>query len=244
MNKENLNQSGIYIIKNKINNKIYIGRAVCIKDRFYDHKHGYGISHNSAIDLAIQKYGEDNFIFDIVKLCDKDELNYWENYYADYYNCYVPKGYNINKCGEAFHNPAKDKEISCYDIITGNLINTYSSAHEAGRQLNCTRQTISGAANHKGRSKTALNMFWAWGHEPHIEVQKPKAGPLGGKSVHQYNKDTGDFIQTFYSVGDAERYLNKVGGNKNISAVCLGKRKTAYGYIWSYNLYNNILKEK
>lgn len=124
---------GIYIIKNKINQKVYIGQSVDIEERWIKHCAGYGISHNSAIDMAIQKYGKDNFILEIVELCEREKLNEKEAYYADLYKSYVPNGYNINKCGETFHNPQNDKEISCYNIITGQLIKTYSSAHEAER---------------------------------------------------------------------------------------------------------------
>ena len=87
-------------------------------------------------------------------------------------------------------------------------------------------------------------MLWEWGHAPQIAIIKPKAGKHGGKKVYRYNKDTGEFIDSFKSLADAERYLNKPGGNKNISSVCNGKRNYAYNYIWSYNLYNNILEEQ
>ncbi len=230
---------GIYIIQNLLNGKVYIGQAVDINNRFYDHKHGYGIEHNSAIDMAIQKYGEENFRFDTLKECKREELNHYEVYYAELYNSYAPNGYNINKCGEAFHNPKNDKQISCYDINTGVLIKTFSSTHEADRQ-GYNRQAITCVANQKMYNKTAYNMYWAWGQEQNILINKPKAGKNGGKQVHQYEPKSGAFIKSFNSVADAERALNKPGGNKNISSVCLGKRKTAYGYIWSYQLYNNI----
>jgi hypothetical protein len=231
---------GIYMIQNKINNKIYIGQAVNIANRFYDHKKGYGINHNSAIDLAIQKYGEENFTFIILKECAKKDLNYWEAYFADFYDCYAPKGYNINKCGEAFHNSSADKEISSYDLKSGLLVATYPSTHEAERQGGYCRQSIAAVANGKEKCKTAYNLYWKWGHEPQIEIIKPKAGFNGGKFVYQYDLTTGKYINTFNSLAQAERYLNKPGANKNSSAVCLGKRKSAYGYIWSYKLYNNI----
>jgi len=232
--------SGIYIITNKLNGKIYIGQAYHIPDRFYDHKQGYGIDHNSAIDIAIKKYGQENFSFEILKECPRDELNYWEAYYAELFNSYAPNGYNINKCGEAFHNPVNDKEISSYDLQTGLLIKTYPSAHEAERQDNYCRQAITGVANNKTRSKTAYNMYWRWGHEQKIDIIKPRAGRNGGNKVHQYDLRTGDYLQSFNSLAQAEEYLNKKGANKNLSAVCLGKRKSAYGYIWSYTLFNNI----
>ena len=233
---------GIYIIKNKINNKIYIGQGVNISDRFYDHKRGYGIEHNSAIDLAIQKYGVKNFTFEILKECDRQDLNYWENYYANLYNSYVPNGYNINKCGEAFHNSMSDKEVSCYDLKTGILIETFSSLHEAERQKKYNHNMISNAIRQNKRSKTAYGMYWAWGHNPSIIIDehKPLAGQHGGKTVYQYDLNNGNLLNSFNSLAEAERYLNIKGANKNLSAVCLGKRNYAYGYKWSYTLYNNI----
>lgn len=234
---------GIYIIKNLLNQKIYIGQSVNIEERWKQHCAGYGITHNSAIDIAIQKYGKDNFSLEILELCPRDKLNNKEIYYADLYDSYIPNGYNINICGEAFHNPKNDKEISCYNLLTGILIKTFSCTHEADRQ-GYLRQNIVAAADQKGRSKTAYNMVWQWGHERQIPIIKPLAGKHGGKLVYRYNKDTGEFIDSFKSLADAERYLNKPGGNKNISAVCNGKRPCAYNYKWSYNLYNNILEEQ
>lgn len=230
---------GIYIIQNKTNGKVYIGQAVNIANRFQDHKAGYGINHNSAIDLAIQKYGEENFSFNVLIECPKEQLNELEAYYADLYNSYAPNGYNINKCGETFHNPKNDKEISCYDLKTGLLIKTYPSTHEADRAGYC-RQSITGVANKQYNNKTAYDMLWAWGHEPKIEVIKPNAGRNGGKTVYQYDLNTGEYLTCFNSLAEAECYLNIKGANKNISSVCLGKRKYAYGYKWSYQLYENI----
>lgn len=235
--------TGIYIIKNKLNNKVYIGQAVDINARFYDHKKGYGISHNSAIDIAIQKYGENNFLFEILKKCSKDELNYWEAYYAEQYNSYTPNGYNIATCGEHGYNHAWDKEVSCYDLITGQLIQTYPSIREAERRTGYARSGISSAASGKGPVRTVDNMYWAWGHEPQIKITKPKGGPNGGKTVYYYDLNTGNYLGEFYSLSKAEVFLGIKGVNKNISSVCLGKRNYAYGYIWSYEQYNNI-KEK
>jgi len=234
---------GIYIIKNLINQKVYIGQSVNIEERWIKHCAGYGIMHNSAIDAAIKKYGKNNFSLEILELCNREELNNKEAYYANLYNSYAPNGYNINICGEAFHNPKHDKEISCYDISTGILIKTFTCTHEADRQ-GYLRQSIVATADQKGYSKTAYNMLWQWGHEQRIPIIKPQAGKHGGKLVYRYNKDTGEFIDSFKSLVDAERYLNKPGGNKNISSVCNGKRKYAYNYRWSYSLYNNILEEQ
>lgn len=38
----------------------------------------------------------------------------------------------------------------------------------------------------------------------------------------------------FPSASEVERFINRIGAQGNISACCLGKRKSAYGYHWEY----------
>lgn len=53
---------GIYYFRNKINNKYYIGQAICIRKRFQSHCHQIQIKNDKyPIYKAITKYGEDNF---------------------------------------------------------------------------------------------------------------------------------------------------------------------------------------
>jgi group I intron endonuclease len=59
--------TGIYKITNKINGKVYIGQSINIERRWKEH-----ISDkrkNSLIHLAIEKYGEKNFNFEIIEEC-------------------------------------------------------------------------------------------------------------------------------------------------------------------------------
>ena len=54
------------------------------------------------------------------------------------------------------------------------------------------------------------------------------------KKVFQYDIN-GKLIKTWDSVGSVCKLLNLSVGN--ISSCCLNKRKTAYGFIWSYILF-------
>ena len=54
----------IYKITNKINNKIYIGQTNNIKRRFNSHKN----NKRSVISKAINKYGVENFTFEIIEI--------------------------------------------------------------------------------------------------------------------------------------------------------------------------------
>ena len=54
-----------------------------------------------------------------------------------------------------------------------------------------------------------------------------------GKKVNQINIKTNEIIKTFDTLNDAFRELNKNYG-PNIRWVCEGKRKSAFGYKWSF----------
>lgn len=62
------------------------------------------------------------------------------------------------------------------------------------------------------------------------------------KIVYQYNRKTGALIDVFESTIDAEYKLG--AANSNISAVCLGKVKTAYDFYFSYTYYENGVPEE
>lgn len=51
-------------------------------------------------------------------------------------------------------------------------------------------------------------------------------------SVHQMDKETGDIINSFDTIGDAEIKMGVKKGNGQISRCINGKRKTAFGYVW------------
>lgn len=93
----NKNISGIYKITNNINGKIYIGCSKDIKNRWNTHKQAK--SKKSVIHLAIQKYGVDNFTFEVLLQCPNICFDYWEKRFISEYACVVPNGYNLTHGG-------------------------------------------------------------------------------------------------------------------------------------------------
>jgi group I intron endonuclease len=82
----NLNCSGIYQIKNKKNNKVYIGSAVSLGQRFSVHTHCLRNDkhHNRHLQNAWNKYGEDSFLFEVLeKVEDKEKLVEREQHWID-----------------------------------------------------------------------------------------------------------------------------------------------------------------
>lgn len=76
---------GIYRIKNKINEKCYYGSSKDIEKRWKTHLNQLrNKKHiNSILQNAWNKYGEDNFIFEIVEECELEILFDTEQKYID-----------------------------------------------------------------------------------------------------------------------------------------------------------------
>lgn len=92
---------GIYIIKNKINSKIYVGQTTNYYRRIIQHKSRYKrkeYREYSRIYKAIQKYGIENFDFKFIEHCHKSQLNEREIYWIKFYDSYN-NGYNATKGG-------------------------------------------------------------------------------------------------------------------------------------------------
>jgi group I intron endonuclease len=95
-----LNQSGIYQIKNLINGLIYIGSATKFRKRWSLHKWqlNKNIHESRHLQYAWNKYGSEAFEFKILEYCDIQSLQKIEQAWLDWTNCYDPKiGYNICK---------------------------------------------------------------------------------------------------------------------------------------------------
>lgn len=95
---------GIYMIKNKINNKMYIGKSKNIEYRFYNGHRKFLIKNNHAnkhLQRSWNKYGEENFEFSIIEKCKEDCLNEREIYWINYYNSSnMEYGYNKTLGGD------------------------------------------------------------------------------------------------------------------------------------------------
>ena len=87
----------IYIIKNDINNKVYVGQSVDTKERFKAHCQ---IKEKDIyFDKIIHKYGKEHFWYEILE-SQIENYNEREQYWIAYYNCLVPNGYNLSPGGD------------------------------------------------------------------------------------------------------------------------------------------------
>ncbi|MGG0177264.1 GIY-YIG nuclease family protein [Gottfriedia acidiceleris] len=86
-------KSGVYKIINKITGKYYIGQSIEIEKRFWRHKYelSQNIHHCLYLQRSWNKYGEESFIFQIYKECEKEEAvaieqNFLDNEKVNLYN--------------------------------------------------------------------------------------------------------------------------------------------------------------
>ena len=109
---EDLKNGQIYLIKNKENNKCYIGQAVCftgsnnnrwgtlgrwkshIREALKPNK-----DHCVLLNNAIRKYGENSFEISTLIKCTIDELDKYELDFIKLYNTLTPNGYNLKEGG-------------------------------------------------------------------------------------------------------------------------------------------------
>ena len=95
---------GIYMIQNKVNNKMYIGQAVDIEKRWKHHMWGLGGGYhdNKHLQNSWKRDGEENFEFTILLECEESDLNMYEEYFIFELMTYDPiVGYNKNYGGDS-----------------------------------------------------------------------------------------------------------------------------------------------
>jgi len=97
MTKQNI--SGIYVIINKLNDKKYVGSS---KSAYYRWSEAHlptlrkGNHHNRHLQSAWNKYGEDQFEFQVLEECVEEQLLEREGYWIEHHRSWEREyGYNL-----------------------------------------------------------------------------------------------------------------------------------------------------
>ena len=201
----------IYKITNRKNQKIYIGKTLLTPEaRFKEHikDHQKKEEENRPLYRAMKKYGVENFFIETVEECEEKDINEREKYWIEYYGSFK-NGYNATIGGDG-------TRYADYDLIYS-LYQEEKTIDEIKKITSHSEKTI----------RTALNVFNIT-KEERIERARKNLS----KQVAMLNKDTEEILKVFMGTREAGRYLNK--HHQHINEVCLGKRKSAYGYKWKY----------
>lgn len=141
----------IYIIRNKINNKCYIGQSTDYKYRFRKHcetarrnNHKY----KSYLYNAMNELGIENFYVELLE-SQIENYNEKEIYYIEKYNSLRPNGYNLAKGGNWYpnlqgieHHNAKITSYEDLCAILEELFNTDYSLTEIGKHFDVSYNVI------------------------------------------------------------------------------------------------------
>ena len=131
---------GIYKIENKVNGKVYIGQSIDIKTRWKCHiSYLNNNTHNNKhLQSAWDKYGKENFSFNVVEECDVEDLNEREIYWINKYNSYINKnGYNLTLGGDGGRTIEPETIEKIYDLYNNGYI-----AVEISEQLDIYIKTV------------------------------------------------------------------------------------------------------
>ena len=240
---------GIYKITNKINGKCYIGQSINIEQRLKDHRN---CKANKPLYRAFKKYGIENFDFEVLEECSKEELNEKEIYYIAFYNSTTDgNGYNLEHGGEfkdiILCEEAKKKQVENYKLTIQNMPkedfkewHKKIGAKHKGKTISkeqrdkiskSLKEYYKDANNRKRLSENRKGKGLSLSTRLKISMVQKEAMKKYCKKVFQY--DLQDNLITTYESLNAIRYKLKIPIN-NICQCCNGKRKTAYGYKWKY----------
>ena len=226
----------IYIIRNKINRKRYIGKTNRSVDRRCQH-HVHMVKKGSmfAFHCAIRKYGIDNFelekVFDYsTQIESEQELYNIEQQLIKEYHTYVDFenscGYNMTFGGEGVSG-ANSKAVKQYDLKTLQIIAEYNSILDAEEATGIGNAEISQCVLKRKKHQSAGGFGWCNIDEEPTPYKNNQHSP-----VRQYNKKTNQTIRIYPTLTAAadKRKLSKA----SIYRFCKGVRQDKLGFGWEY----------
>lgn len=236
----------IYEIYNDINDKIYIGQTIrSINQRWNNYK--CNVKNNEddiAIHNAMRKYSIDVFHIKQIQVFQyktKEELqnvlNEKEIFYIDKYNSRVPNGYNI-AIGGSVTNDVNCREVIMYDPYNEEEV-SYNSIDEASYKNKIPGPNIISCC--QGKNFSAKNKIFKYKEDGICKDDIEKFFTLH-PIIYQYDLN-GNKLNKFYNTTDAANYIIKTDNIvnsasiilKSINDCSLGKKQTAYGYVWRRN---------
>lgn len=157
-------QSCIYYIKNLINYKIYVGETIDYNYRFYKHKYELenNIHDNNHLQNAFNKYGEENFEFDIIIKIQECYLTKAEQYWMDYYKSYNREnGYNIIKNANRSNKAREDHP--CFRFRVNLICNYCNNPYKVLPHKQDYRKYCSSSCSGKDNTNGKNNPSWSGG---------------------------------------------------------------------------------
>ena len=218
--------------------KKYIG----ITGQNVERRWGNGSGYKNCISFyrAIEKYGWDNIKHIILYSgLRKEDAEHKEIELIKEYNTTDSRyGYNIENGGSTIgkHSVETKKKIGIANKGNISPFKGVPRSEETKKKIS-EKNKVALKGNIPWNKGIKCGSSWNKGIELSEEHKKKLSEAKKGKpsrrikSILQYDKDN-NFIAKYESLTIAGQTIG--GDIRNISACCLGKKKTAYGYVWKY----------
>lgn len=197
----------VYIHKNKINGKRYVGITSQNVSRRW--RNGNGYYENEHFSRAIKKYGWDSFCHEIVKagLTKVEACELEKRLISKYKSNNEKYGYNKSIGGE---NPNEGV------VVSDETRRKMSESHKGRVMSDATKQKLRDSAKVRGNGRSGM------------------VGEKCGKSgiLKQIDINTGDVVGVYYGYYDMQR---KTGLSISpVMRAANGEQKQSYGFKWTY----------
>ncbi len=241
--------SGIYRIVNKTNGKVYIGstnrnfsyRKSSHFCELRDNRHG-----NSHLQRSYNKYGKEDFVFEIVEKCKGEDALverelYWYNQYhkSQRYNQKEP----TSRFGGRMSRETKEKirQSMLENPPFKGRKHTKESKEQMSNSKKGTKSKLFGVfgKDHPSYGSKRTEEEKRAMSERRMGEGNSNYGRRGqetknAKAINQIDMKTGEVLSTYGSVVEAAEALGKRNKSANIGRCANGKYKHSCGYKWEW----------
>jgi group I intron endonuclease len=224
--------------------RVYVGSSNFIQSRWRTHCRGLknNVHHNYKLQRHYNKYGLNNFIFEIIETCSQNEFEDREQYYMGIYKYKETDKpwFNIDpfairgkgrKLSQKHINLIKErtKKPVLQFSTTGFFIREWASVVDINHELGYDKSAIYTVLFTKNRRPIC---GYLWVYKKDYNGEKMFCRDIKNKhSICQYSLD-GIFIQSWESIAAAAKFYNK--SESCISNACSGRKKSIAGFLWRF----------
>lgn len=218
-NIEDKGKSGIYMIINLVNEKVYIGKAKCIFKRIRQHitslNNKVKSHENNHLISSWHKYGKGNFQYKVVEYLELNEtiLKEKELFYIRKYNSLNSKiGYN--------------KRL---DSETGLIVSSETRAKLRKAQ---SERDIK-FPHLKKQIGDKVSQFWKDNPDKLKEARRKVGDKIRKYKIGKFKKDTNIIIEIFNSREELQ-YIHPEYYTQAILGCCQGRKRSYKRFSWKY----------
>lgn len=249
-----MNNSGVYQIRNVLTNEVYVGVSKRFKNRYRNHFRQLksGKHHNNDLLKSFGLYGEENFVFEIVKICESRYVQ--KKYETMLYTYYKNFGLCLNSIAPTLvSDDLFTKGTLKICIKTGKIVEIFDSITDAANSIDWFSGSISYCCRGNGITVKGFNYQYNIGDnsvgdiyytENELYKLLYKSHQYGespnGKPVAQYNKNK-KLLNVFPTTLEASKLVGI--DEMPIHHAARGYRKrgnvtniisSSCGFVWEY----------